>query len=151
MVRINAPKVVCSPPAGGSCIEKGNERSVIPSCTHNSGERVGECKVRKRTGDVLFPVVLAISPSSFSGGELVEGVVHKVVKHGVFWVVVQLKTCTSLRWRCRIMTMCLGRTLFSWTARCLNLRRAPWHTNNFGGCSLFWYVNIHWTNFWYLC
>ncbi|KAB2634879.1 DNA-directed RNA polymerase V subunit 7-like [Pyrus ussuriensis x Pyrus communis] len=28
---------------------------------------VGECKVRKRTGDVLFPVVLAPSPSSFSG------------------------------------------------------------------------------------
>ncbi|KAB2635573.1 DNA-directed RNA polymerase V subunit 7-like [Pyrus ussuriensis x Pyrus communis] len=31
-----------------------------------SRKSVGECKVRKRTGDV-FPVVLAPSPSSFSG------------------------------------------------------------------------------------
>ncbi|RDX83766.1 DNA-directed RNA polymerase V subunit 7, partial [Mucuna pruriens] len=47
-------------------------------------EKIGEGKVRQHTGDVLFPVVFnAISFKIFKG-EILEGVVHKVLKHGVF-------------------------------------------------------------------
>ncbi|KAI9087481.1 hypothetical protein K1719_030621 [Acacia pycnantha] len=47
-------------------------------------KRIGEGKVRQHTGDVLFPVVFSALTFKFCKGEILEGVVHKVMKHGVF-------------------------------------------------------------------
>ncbi|KAF7837529.1 DNA-directed RNA polymerase V subunit 7-like [Senna tora] len=47
-------------------------------------ERIGEGKVRQHTGDVLFPVVFSALTFKIYRGEVLEGVVHKVLKHGVF-------------------------------------------------------------------
>ncbi|XP_031403034.1 DNA-directed RNA polymerase V subunit 7-like [Punica granatum] len=45
---------------------------------------IGEGKVRQHTGDILFPVVFRGITFNLFRGEIVEGVVHKVLKHGVF-------------------------------------------------------------------
>ena len=47
-------------------------------------EKIGEGKVRQHTGDVLFPVVFNAITFKIFRGEVLEGVVHKVLKHGVF-------------------------------------------------------------------
>ncbi|KAK7252029.1 hypothetical protein RIF29_35710 [Crotalaria pallida] len=47
-------------------------------------ESIGEGKVRQHTGDVLFPVVFNAITFKILKGEILEGVVHKVLKHGVF-------------------------------------------------------------------
>ncbi|CAL0313566.1 unnamed protein product [Lupinus luteus] len=47
-------------------------------------ETIGEGKVRLHTGDVLFPVVFNAITFKILKGEILEGVVHKVLKHGVF-------------------------------------------------------------------
>ncbi|KAJ1409426.1 RNA polymerase Rpb7, N-terminal [Sesbania bispinosa] len=47
-------------------------------------EKIGEGKVRQHTGDVLFPVVFNAITFKVFKGEILEGVVHKVLKHGVF-------------------------------------------------------------------
>ncbi|XP_061371216.1 DNA-directed RNA polymerase V subunit 7 isoform X2 [Gastrolobium bilobum] len=47
-------------------------------------ERIGEGKVRQHTGDVLFPVTFNAITFKLYKGEILEGVVHKVLKHGVF-------------------------------------------------------------------
>lgn len=47
-------------------------------------DSVGEGKVRQQTGDVLFPVVFSGLTFKIFRGEILEGVVHKVLKHGVF-------------------------------------------------------------------
>uniref|UniRef100_A0A6N2N5S9 DNA-directed RNA polymerase subunit n=1 Tax=Salix viminalis TaxID=40686 RepID=A0A6N2N5S9_SALVM len=46
-------------------------------------ESIGEGKVRQQTGDVLFPVVFSGITFKIFRGEILEGVVHKVLKHGV--------------------------------------------------------------------
>ncbi|KAG6757392.1 hypothetical protein POTOM_037702 [Populus tomentosa] len=46
-------------------------------------ESIGEGKVRQQTGDVLFPVVFSGITFKIFKGEILEGVVHKVLKHGV--------------------------------------------------------------------
>lgn len=47
-------------------------------------EKIGEGKVRQHTGDVLFPVVFNAITFKIIKGEVLDGVVHKVLKHGVF-------------------------------------------------------------------
>ena len=47
-------------------------------------ENVGVGKVRQQTGDVLFPIVFSGITFKIFRGEVLEGVVHKVLKHGVF-------------------------------------------------------------------
>ncbi|WJX12414.1 DNA-directed RNA polymerase V subunit 7 [Trifolium repens] len=47
-------------------------------------DKIGEGKVRQHTGDVLFPVVFNAVTFKVFKGEVLEGVVHKVLKHGVF-------------------------------------------------------------------
>ncbi|KAK4800539.1 hypothetical protein SAY86_021026 [Trapa natans] len=47
-------------------------------------EHIGEGKVRQNTGDVLFPVVFNGLTFKLFRGEILEGIVHKVLKHGVF-------------------------------------------------------------------
>ncbi|CAL8989862.1 unnamed protein product [Prunus brigantina] len=47
-------------------------------------ETIGEGRVREHTGDVLFPVVFSGITFKLFRGEIAEGVVHKVLKHGVF-------------------------------------------------------------------
>ncbi|KDP35754.1 hypothetical protein JCGZ_10526 [Jatropha curcas] len=47
-------------------------------------EKIGEGKVRQHSGDVLFPVVFNGITFKIFRGEILEGVVHKVLKHGVF-------------------------------------------------------------------
>ncbi|WVY98502.1 hypothetical protein V8G54_030653 [Vigna mungo] len=46
-------------------------------------EKIGEGKVRQH-GDVLLPVVFNAITFKIFKGEILEGVVHKVLKHGVF-------------------------------------------------------------------
>ena len=46
-------------------------------------ESIGEGKVRQQTGDVLFPVVFSGITFKIFKGEILEGAVHKVLKHGV--------------------------------------------------------------------
>ncbi|KAL2515059.1 DNA-directed RNA polymerase V subunit 7 [Forsythia ovata] len=47
-------------------------------------ERIGEGKVRQHSGDVLFPVDFSCITFKIFPGEILEGVVHKILKHGVF-------------------------------------------------------------------
>src|ERR1044072_2127401 len=47
-------------------------------------DKIGEGKVRQHTGDVLFPVVFNAVTFKIFKGDILEGVVHKVLKHGVF-------------------------------------------------------------------
>lgn len=47
-------------------------------------ESIGEGKVRQTTGDVLFPVVFSGITFKIFRGEILEGTVYKVMKHGVF-------------------------------------------------------------------
>ncbi|GKU99699.1 hypothetical protein SLE2022_333550 [Rubroshorea leprosula] len=47
-------------------------------------ESIGEGRVRQQTGDVLFPVVFSGITFKIFTGEILEGVVVKVLKHGVF-------------------------------------------------------------------
>ncbi|PON69801.1 RNA polymerase Rpb [Parasponia andersonii] len=47
-------------------------------------DHIGEGKVRQQSGDVLFPVVFSGITFKIFRGEILEGVVHKVLKHGVF-------------------------------------------------------------------
>lgn len=47
-------------------------------------DKIGEGKVRQHTGDVLFPVVFNSVTFKMFKGEVLEGTVHKVLKHGVF-------------------------------------------------------------------
>ncbi|KAJ8573887.1 hypothetical protein K7X08_010398 [Anisodus acutangulus] len=46
-------------------------------------ERIGEGKVREHTGDVLFPVEFSCITFKMSRGEILEGVVHNILRHGV--------------------------------------------------------------------
>ncbi|WRX11638.1 RNA polymerase Rpb7-like [Theobroma cacao] len=47
-------------------------------------ESIGDGKVRQNTGDVPFPVVFSGITFKMFRGEILEGVVHKILKHGVF-------------------------------------------------------------------
>ncbi|KAJ0769987.1 putative DNA-directed RNA polymerase [Helianthus annuus] len=47
-------------------------------------DKIGEGKVREHTGDVLFPVNFTCLSFKVFRGEVIEGVVHKILKHGVF-------------------------------------------------------------------
>ncbi|KAH7573312.1 hypothetical protein JRO89_XS03G0114800 [Xanthoceras sorbifolium] len=47
-------------------------------------DNIGEGKVRQNTGDVLFPVRFSGITFKIFRGEIIEGIVHKVLKHGVF-------------------------------------------------------------------
>ena len=47
-------------------------------------ESIGEGRVRQHTGDVPFPVVFSCITLKLFRGDILEGVVHKVLKHGVF-------------------------------------------------------------------
>ncbi|OMO99717.1 hypothetical protein CCACVL1_03663 [Corchorus capsularis] len=47
-------------------------------------ENIGDGKVRHSTGDVLFPVSFSGITFKMFRGEILRGVVHKVLKHGVF-------------------------------------------------------------------
>lgn len=47
-------------------------------------DSIGEGKVRQHSGDVLFPVVFSCITWKLFRGEVLEGSVHKILKHGVF-------------------------------------------------------------------
>ncbi|KAF3627610.1 DNA-directed RNA polymerase V subunit 7 [Capsicum annuum] len=47
-------------------------------------EKIGEGIVRKHTGDVIFPVEFNCVTFKILRGETLEGVVHKILKQGVF-------------------------------------------------------------------
>jgi len=47
-------------------------------------EKIGEGRVRQNTGDVLFPVTFSCLTFKIFKGEILEGTVHKILKHGVF-------------------------------------------------------------------
>lgn len=45
---------------------------------------IGEGKVRQQSGDVLFPVDFSCITFKMLTGEVLEGIVHKILKHGIF-------------------------------------------------------------------
>lgn len=47
-------------------------------------ENIGEGKVRKQSGDVIFPVNFSCITFKILPGEILEGVVHRILKPGVF-------------------------------------------------------------------
>jgi DNA-directed RNA polymerase-4/5 subunit 7 len=47
-------------------------------------ESIGEGRVKQLTGDVIFPVVFSALTFNLYRGEIAEGVVHRVLKLGVF-------------------------------------------------------------------
>ncbi|TMW93315.1 hypothetical protein EJD97_011881, partial [Solanum chilense] len=47
-------------------------------------DKIGEGKVQKHTGDVLFPVEFSCITFKIFRGEILEGVVYEIKKHGVF-------------------------------------------------------------------
>lgn len=47
-------------------------------------DKIGQGKVRQQTGDVLFPVDFSCLTFRTYRGEVLEGVVNKILKHGVF-------------------------------------------------------------------
>ncbi|GAV69605.1 SHS2_Rpb7-N domain-containing protein [Cephalotus follicularis] len=46
-------------------------------------DSIGEGRVRQHSGDVLFPVVFSGITFKIFRGEILDGIVHKVLKHGV--------------------------------------------------------------------
>ncbi|KAJ4881225.1 DNA-directed RNA polymerase V subunit 7 [Raphanus sativus] len=52
--------------------------------TVTSLDKIGEGKIREHTGEVMFPVVFSGMTFKIFKGEILEGVVHKVLRHGVF-------------------------------------------------------------------
>ncbi|KAK6786663.1 hypothetical protein RDI58_015188 [Solanum bulbocastanum] len=52
--------------------------------TFTTLERIGEGKVREYTGDVLFPMKFSCVTFKIFRGEILEGIVDKILKHGVF-------------------------------------------------------------------
>ncbi|KAL3626380.1 hypothetical protein CASFOL_029929 [Castilleja foliolosa] len=50
----------------------------------NTITSIGEGKVRQHSGDVLFPVDFTCITFKMLVGEVLEGKVHKILKHGVF-------------------------------------------------------------------
>ncbi|CAN4082042.1 unnamed protein product [Withania somnifera] len=46
--------------------------------------KIGEGRVREHTGDVLFPVEFSCVTFKIFRGEILEGIVDKILKHGVF-------------------------------------------------------------------
>ncbi|CAE6196297.1 unnamed protein product [Arabidopsis arenosa] len=47
-------------------------------------DKIGEGKIREHTGEVLFPVMFSGMTFKIFKGEIIHGVVHKLLKHGVF-------------------------------------------------------------------
>ncbi|EPS63140.1 hypothetical protein M569_11648, partial [Genlisea aurea] len=47
-------------------------------------DRIGEGRVRQHSGEVLFPVEFSCVAFRMATGEILEGTVHKILKHGVF-------------------------------------------------------------------
>ncbi|ESQ56119.1 hypothetical protein EUTSA_v10026369mg [Eutrema salsugineum] len=47
-------------------------------------DKIGEGKIREQTGEIMFPVVFSGVTFKIFKGEILQGVVHKVLKHGVF-------------------------------------------------------------------
>lgn len=47
-------------------------------------QNIGEGKVRQQSGEVLFPVDFSCLTFKMLIGEVLEGAVHKILKHGVF-------------------------------------------------------------------
>lgn len=47
-------------------------------------ESIGDGKIRPSTGEVMFPVVFNGITFKMYRGEILEGIAHKVLKHGVF-------------------------------------------------------------------
>lgn len=47
-------------------------------------QSIGEGKVRQHSGDVLFPVDFTCITFKMLAGEVLEGTVHTILKHGVF-------------------------------------------------------------------
>ncbi|KAH6808962.1 RNA polymerase Rpb7-like [Perilla frutescens var. frutescens] len=47
-------------------------------------DHIGEGLVRQHSGDLLFPVDFSCITFKMFPGELLEGVVHKILKHGMF-------------------------------------------------------------------
>ncbi|KAK1379872.1 DNA-directed RNA polymerase V subunit 7 [Heracleum sosnowskyi] len=47
-------------------------------------DKVGEGRVRQHSGDVVFPVTFTCITYKAFAGEILEGEVHKIMKHGVF-------------------------------------------------------------------
>lgn len=47
-------------------------------------DHIGEGSVRKHTGDILFPVDFSCITFKMFPGEILEGVAHKILKHGMF-------------------------------------------------------------------
>ncbi|XP_074284860.1 DNA-directed RNA polymerase V subunit 7-like [Silene latifolia] len=45
---------------------------------------IGEGRIRRQTGDVLFPICFNCITFKIFRGEILEGVVHRVLRHGVF-------------------------------------------------------------------
>ena len=58
-------------------------------------------------------------------GDILEGFVHKVMKHGVFLSCGPVKNI-SLIWKCQITGMWLGSTLSSWMTSCQRLKKMLW-------------------------
>ena len=52
--------------------------------TVTSLDKIGEGKIREHTGEVMFPVVFSGMTFKIFKGEILEGVVHKVLRHGLF-------------------------------------------------------------------
>ncbi|KAL6522716.1 hypothetical protein OROHE_016563 [Orobanche hederae] len=50
----------------------------------NTVVNIGEGKVRQQSGDVLFPVDFSCITFKMLSEEVLEGTVHKILKHGVF-------------------------------------------------------------------
>ncbi|KAI8019317.1 DNA-directed RNA polymerase V subunit 7 [Camellia lanceoleosa] len=47
-------------------------------------DNIGEGRVRQHSGDGLFPVLCSCITFKLHRGKILEGVVHKILKHGVF-------------------------------------------------------------------
>ncbi|XP_010532586.1 PREDICTED: DNA-directed RNA polymerase V subunit 7 [Tarenaya hassleriana] len=47
-------------------------------------ESIGEGRIRENTGEVVFPIVFSGITFKIFRGEVLNGVVHKVLKHGAF-------------------------------------------------------------------
>ncbi|KAK4718351.1 hypothetical protein R3W88_016689 [Solanum pinnatisectum] len=63
---------------------KKASKILVTFMTFTTLERIGEGKVREHTGDVLFPVEFNCVTFKIFRRVILEGVVDKILKHGIF-------------------------------------------------------------------
>ncbi|KAK4405815.1 DNA-directed RNA polymerase V subunit [Sesamum angolense] len=90
-------------------------------------DHIGKGIIRQHSGDLLFPVDFSCITFKMFPGEILEGVVHKILKHGVFVKCGPAEKVYISISKWLITSMCPVRTLVSGTRSPQKLKRVRWY------------------------